>query len=129
MQAVVSSGRGAALVAAGALAAWALASCGSGSGSQVLPGAQAGRGRSLIEYYGCGSCHQIGGIDTANGQVGPRLTDYQSSRYIAGNLPNTPANTARWIEHPQRYQPGTIMPDLGVTPSQAADIAAYLAGQ
>jgi len=129
MHAVVTPVRGAALLVAGALAGWGLASCGGGSGSEVLPGGQASRGRSLVEYYGCGSCHVIGGVATARGEVGPRLTDYRSSRYIAGNLPNTPQNTARWIAAPQRFEPGTIMPDLGVSPSQAADIAAYLAGQ
>jgi cytochrome c len=110
-------------------AVWGLAACGSGSSSQPLPGGQASRGKGLVEYYGCGACHVIGGIDTATGEVGPRLTDYQDTRYIAGHLANTPENTARWIEDPQRFEPGTIMPDLGVTPAQAADIATYLEGQ
>jgi cytochrome c2 len=119
----------AALVVLAAATVWGLAACGSGSGSQSLPGGQASRGKGLIEFYGCGACHVIGGIDAATGEVGPRLTDYQDTRYIAGHLANTPENTARWIEDPQRYEPGTIMPDLGVTPAQAADIASYLEGQ
>lgn len=119
-----------AALAAGALVAWALASCGTGtSGGQALAGASPDHGKALIERYGCGSCHTIGGIDTANGTVGPKLTDYQGERYIAGNLANTPKNTAQWIQDPQRYQPGTIMPDLNVTPAEAKDIAAYLEGQ
>jgi cytochrome c len=130
MPAVVICARRAAALAACALAACGLTACGSGSATgQSLPGEDAGRGKDLILDYGCGSCHTIGGIDTANGTVGPRLTDFQDDRYIAGNLPNTPRNTAHWIADPQRYEPGTIMPDLGVTPSQAADIAAYLEGQ
>lgn len=115
------------LVAAGALAAVALSAC--GSGGQVLPGAQASRGQQLIEFYGCGACHQIGGIDAANGTVGPNLRNFKQNRYIAGNLPNTPENVARWVQDPHRYEPKTIMPDMGVTPEQAADIAAYLEGQ
>jgi cytochrome c len=125
----VRRARPALVVAVAALAVWAIASCGSGSGSQDLPGAQANRGKQLIAFYGCGSCHVIGGIDTAKGEVGPPLDNYHQTRYIAGHIPNTPENTARWIEDPQRYEPGTIMPDLGVTPAQAADIATYLEGQ
>jgi cytochrome c1 len=45
---------------------------------------------------------------------------------IAGRLPNTPPNLVRWIVHPQEVDPGTLMPDLGVAPQQARDIAAYL---
>lgn len=126
MPAVLRIARLAPLLAAGALVAVALAACG---GGQPLPGAQADRGRDLIQYYGCGACHTIGGIDTANGTVGPRLTGFDNDRYIAGNLPNTPQNAAHWIEDPHRYEPKTIMPNLGVTPKQAADIVAYLEGQ
>lgn len=121
--------RSAAVVAVAVVAVWGVASCGGGSSAEPLPGAQASRGKGLIEHYGCGSCHVIGGIATANGEVGPRLDDYRTTRYIAGHIPNTAENTARWIEDPQHYEPGTIMPDLGVTPSQARDIATYLEGQ
>jgi cytochrome c2 len=97
--------------------------------SPVLPGASAQRGHDLIVRYGCGACHEIGGVVGADGQVGPPLTDYRDRRFIAGALPLTAANTARWIQHPQQIEPQTIMPDLGVTPRQAADITAYLYGQ
>lgn len=99
---------------------------GCGGHSSPVGGADAGHGRERILYYGCGSCHIIGGIETANGTVGPQLTNFKSDRYIAGNLPNTPANAASWIEHPQRYEPHTIMPDLGVRSQEARDIVAYL---
>ena len=97
-----------------------------GAHSSPVGGADAGRGRERILYYGCGSCHTIGGIDTANGTVGPRLTHFRSDRYIAGTLPNTPANAASWIEHPQRYEPHTIMPDHGVSSQEARDTVAYV---
>jgi cytochrome c1 len=31
-----------------------------------------------------------------------------------------------WLQHPQVIDPLTAMPDVGVTPSDAQDIAAYL---
>ena len=46
--------------------------------------------------------------------------------YVAGQVPNTPDFLVRWLEAPQAIEPGTAMPDLGVTPKDARDIAAYL---
>jgi len=84
------------------------------------------RGAPLIERYGCGSCHTVPGIDRANGLVGPPLTRFGARSYVAGELPNNAENLRRWIEDPQAVEPGTAMPDLGVGPIDAQDIAAYL---
>jgi cytochrome c1 len=32
----------------------------------------------------------------------------------------------RWIQHPREIERGTAMPEMGVTESDARDIAAYL---
>jgi cytochrome c len=80
----------------------------------------------LIESYGCGSCHVIPGVRTARGMVGPPLLYYSRRTIIAGELPNTPANLKAWIMNPVEIEPGTAMPNLGVTDGQAHDIAAYL---
>jgi cytochrome c1 len=32
----------------------------------------------------------------------------------------------KWIRNPQQIEPGTAMPDLGVSEDEAGDIAAYL---
>jgi len=45
---------------------------------------------------------------------------------IAGELPNVPDNLVRWIMNPPAIEPGTAMPDLGLSKQQARDIAAYL---
>jgi cytochrome c len=47
-------------------------------------------------------------------------------QYLAGRLPNTPDNMARWIQHPQSISPGNVMPELGVGDAEARDIVAYL---
>jgi cytochrome c len=90
----------------------------------------ASRGKALIEYYGCGSCHVIGGVPDANGHVGPPLTNF-GRRYhqIAGVLPNTPRNVVRWIMNPPQFVPKVDMPVLGIGPQGAGDITAYLYGQ
>lgn len=94
-----------------------------------VPGANPERGRVLIQDYGCGSCHRIPGILNANGRVGPNLEDLGGQVYIGGQLPNAPEHLAAWIRNPQRFAPGTAMPNLGVTEADAWDIAAYLYGK
>jgi cytochrome c len=84
------------------------------------------RGGQAIQKYGCGTCHTIPGIKQADGLVGPPLTRFARRSYIAGELPNNAENLQRWIENPQTIEPGTAMPDLGVTPSDSQDITAYL---
>jgi cytochrome c2 len=99
--------------------------CGATSAIAVR-GGHASNGPKLINAYGCGACHAISGVDGADGEVGPPLRHFAERLYIAGQLPNTPDNLVRWLMHPQRIEPGTVMPDLGVGQPQARDIAAYL---
>jgi cytochrome c2 len=84
------------------------------------------RGRDHMQYYGCISCHTIPGVPGADATVGPPLIRMGARTYIAGTLPNTPQHLAWWIQHPQQVHAGTAMPDLGVTPSDAQDMAQYL---
>lgn len=84
------------------------------------------KGKAAIGTYGCGTCHTIPGIDGADGLVGPPLIKWSQRTYIAGNLTNSPENLIRWIMNPQQVEPGTAMPNLGVTEADARDIAAYL---
>lgn len=84
------------------------------------------RGGVAIQRYGCGACHEVQGVDGANGQVGPSLNGIGSRMYLAGRLPNTPDNMMRWVREPQTVANGTVMPNLNVTEADARDIAAYL---
>lgn len=92
----------------------------------ALTGGHPERGRQLIRYYGCGSCHTIPGVDGAEATVGPPLTGIARRAYVAGVLPNTPENLERWILAPQAVDPRTAMPATGVKPGDVNDIAAYL---
>ena len=92
----------------------------------VAVGASPRRGRKLIESYGCGSCHTIPGIPSAHGLVGPPLMWMVRRTMIAGELPNSPENLVRWIKDPKKVEPGTAMPDLGLSDQEARDVAAYL---
>jgi cytochrome c len=83
-------------------------------------------GRRLIASYGCGSCHSIPGIPGANAMAAPPLNRYYQRSYIAGRLPNTWGNLTKYIQDPQQTEPGSAMPDLGVSEDEAHDMAAYL---
>lgn len=98
----------------------------SGDQRQLIAGADVDRGRAAISRYGCGSCHDIPGVTGAAGLVGPPLGDIARRVYIAGVLPNEPDNMIRWIENPPAVDSKTAMPNMGVTPRDARDIAAYL---
>jgi cytochrome c2 len=84
-------------------------------------------GSTLIQQYGCGSCHTIPGISDADGLVGPPLTRMGSRVYLAGVLRNTPENMIAWLRDPQAFVPGNAMPNVGLDEPNARDVAAYLA--
>jgi cytochrome c1 len=91
-----------------------------------VPGGDARRGHNLVAEVGCGGCHTIPGVRNARGNVGPPLIAFGDRRFIAGMLPNDPANLLRWIQHPQSVVPGNAMPEMNISEAQARDIAAYL---
>jgi cytochrome c1 len=84
------------------------------------------RGEVLIVRAGCGSCHVIPGVQSADGLVGPPLTHFSQRTMVAGLLPNTPQGLVNWLRHPQAIVPGNGMPDVGLSDAEARDIAAYL---
>jgi cytochrome c1 len=107
----------------------ALTGCHEGKATRpyiVATGGNPEHGKQLIQSYGCGACHMVPGIHGARGLVGPPLFYLGQRTMIAGQLPNSPGNLARWIQHPRTVEPKTAMPDLGLTEDQAYDIAAYL---
>jgi cytochrome c1 len=94
--------------------------------AEAMTGGDARRGVEAINRYGCASCHTIPGVPGATALVGPNLQQVASRMYLAGVLPNTPANMVRWIQHPRDVDPLTAMPNLNVNDADARDIASYL---
>lgn len=92
----------------------------------LVSGGDAGAGRQAFISYGCGSCHLAPGMRQAEGQVGPNLSNFANRALIAGQFGNNATALVRWIQVPQAMLPGNGMPNLGVTESDARDIAAYL---
>lgn len=100
---------------------------GQDTGTASIPAfGDADNGRNLIERHACGSCHTIPGVHGAVGVVGPPLDFFSRRSFIAGELPNTPANLQRWLLDPPAVERHTAMPNVGLAPDEARDIAAYL---
>lgn len=111
-----------------AIAGWLLlAGCANESGTPATAAREdVQRGAAALQRYGCGACHRIPGIASADGVVGPPLIAMARRVYIGRGLPNTPANMIRWIRAPQEVAPRSAMPDMQVTAADAADMVAYL---
>lgn len=91
-----------------------------------VEGGDVDRGRQALQAYGCGSCHVIPGVPGAVSYIGPPLDAWADRHYIAGALINTPENLILWLREPQTVEPGTAMPNMGVTEEDARDMSAYL---
>jgi cytochrome c len=116
----------AALIAAGFAL---LTACGDAhvrSANVALSGASAERGKAVIQHYGCNACHAIAGFPDPSVVVAAPISGIAHRAYIAGTLPTTPENVVLWIRFPRTVKPNTAMPDLGVSESEARDVAAYL---
>lgn len=89
-------------------------------------GGNAMRGQRAMRAYGCTACHAVPRMVGDNPSVGPSLEGFGGRAYIAGVLPNTPENLLHWILDPPGVDSLTAMPQLGVTASDAVDIAEFL---
>jgi cytochrome c len=92
----------------------------------VFTGGDPERGKETLRQSGCPTCHTIPGIAGARGQVGPPLDRFAQRIYVAGVVPNTPANLVAWIRNPPAIDPLTAMPASGLGEAAARDVAAYL---
>jgi mono/diheme cytochrome c family protein len=78
--------------------------------------AEARRGEQLYRQLGCVGCHQL---NMQGGYVGPDLSN-------AGKRLR-PGWTSAWLTAPERYKPGTLQPDYGLSAPDARALTAYLA--
>ena len=85
------------------------------------------RGMQVLTTGACGACHVVRGTSAA-GRVGPDLTHLASRRSIAaGLMPFSRGAVQGWIAQPAALKPGTNMPAVSLSPSDADAVAAYLA--
>ena len=93
---------------------------------EALRGAEIFNTLIVSEGTGCFICHSIDGT-AAQGRVGPNLTGLANRTMIgAALLDNNAENLAKWVENPEDYKPGVLMPTLGLAPDEISAVVAYL---
>lgn len=97
-------------------------------GRHDLDKAAVTRGRQLVAQVGCTACHAFPEIAWPQGRAGPSLLAFDGRGPIAGALPNTPANVAAFVRNAPAVKPGSPMPAMPLSESEARDVAAYLHG-
>jgi cytochrome c len=106
----------------------ALIGCGGTEKRQTVDqGGNSDHGKQLVSQYGCTTCHYIPGVEGPRGMVGPSLEHMASRNLMANKFPNSAEMMIRWLQNPQSLDPQSSMPNVGVTPADARDMAAYLA--
>ncbi len=81
-------------------------------------------GQRLVESVGCLGCHIVG--EETREEAGPRRTFGQPLQAVGSKT--TFDWLFDWVRDPRHYNPETYMPDLRLTDSEVADVAAYLVG-
>jgi cytochrome c oxidase subunit II len=83
-------------------------------------------GRHVFETEACVNCHTISGT-VAKGTFGPDLTHLISRATIAaGAATNTPDNLRTWIQNPNTFKPGALMPAMQLSDQETGEVVAYL---
>jgi cytochrome c oxidase subunit II len=96
---------------------------GQGAARTAPSGAATEAGERVFLENVCVSCHTLRGT-TAGGTAGPDLTHLASRATLgAGVLRNDAASLRAWLDDPQRYKPGSLMPHV---PLSAADLDALV---
>lgn len=86
----------------------------------------AAHGKFVFEHTACVNCHTVRGT-SAVGKYGPDLTHLMSRDTIAsGILPNNAENLKKWIDDPDAYKPGCLMPAMHLSDTDVAAITSYL---
>jgi cytochrome c oxidase subunit 2 len=83
-------------------------------------------GRSQFLSLSCVNCHTVSGTPAA-GTFGPDLSHLMSRDTLAaGVVPNSVKNLREWIKDPDAVKPGSLMPNMQLTPEQLDEVVAYL---
>jgi cytochrome c1 len=87
-------------------------------------------GTRLFVTSGCGGCHTLAGVPTATGLAGPNLTNVSLRPTLAGEtVPNDPATLERFLLDPRSVKADARMPNVGLTASEARELADFLMRQ
>lgn len=87
---------------------------------------EAASGRRVFERTACINCHTVSGT-AGTGRFGPDLTHLMSRDTLAaGALSNSPARLRAWIQSPDKFKPGVLMPAMNLSDHELDQLVAYL---
>lgn len=90
-----------------------------------VTGSLAAQGKEVFSQSACIGCHTITGV--AEGVIGPNLNHFASRTTFAGSMfESNSGNLGKWLADPPARKPGSLMPNLGLTPEQITALIAYL---
>ena len=92
----------------------------------IVEKANASHGKELVQSVGCYGCHAIEQGDRPRPIPGSAARDFAPNLWDIGDKANA-TWIYKWVKNPSAYWPQTRMPNLRLTDSDAADIAAFLA--
>src|SRR5690349_3701840 len=88
--------------------------------------ARVSAGKRVFETTACINCHAVSGT-AANGRFGSDLAHLMSRSTLAsGAAENTPANLRLWIQNPNAFKPGSLMPAMQLSDADLDAVTAYL---
>jgi len=83
-------------------------------------------GRAVFQETACINCHSLDGT-VADGSFGPDLTHLMSRTTIgAGAAANTKENLRAWLENPDHFKPGVLMPAMKLDDAKLDQLTAFL---
>jgi len=83
-------------------------------------------GRTEFLSLSCVNCHTVSGTGAA-GTFGPDLSHLMSRDTLAsGVVPNSAENLRAWLKDPDAIKPGSLMPNMQLTPEQLDEVVTYL---
>lgn len=83
-------------------------------------------GKSIFERNACANCHTIKGT-SSRGTFGPDLTHMASRDTLAsGTFANNEKNLHQWIDDPDFFKPGVLMPPMHLSDKDLDAVTAYL---
>jgi cytochrome c oxidase subunit 2 len=97
-----------------------------GQQQNAIADARIEAGRTQFLSLSCVNCHAVSGT-AAVGTFGPDLSHLMSRDTLAsGVIPNGMDNLRAWIKEPDAIKPGSLMPNMQLTPRQLDEVVTYL---
>ena len=80
------------------------------SGEDQTPEGDVAQQGQEIFNTSCIACHAVSGAGSGSTGIGPNLATFGDRNRVAGFMDHTEENLKNWINNPEEYKPGNLMP-------------------